>query len=130
MVLTIRTDNPQAEIGLFYNTGQKRQYKKWQAHRQLAESIHKEIDQMFKHEEISWNKITGIVCFQGPGSFTGLRIGITIANTLAYSLQVAIVGSTGNDWASNGIKKIADGVNKKIIIPTYGNEPHITQQKK
>lgn len=130
MILTIRTDNPDAEVGLFFDTGQKRQYKKWQAHRQLAESVHKEIDELLKAEGKNWKDISGIVCYKGPGSFTGLRIGLTVANALAYSLSVPIVGEGETEWIRTGIDHIASGQDEKIVIPEYGRDPHITQQKK
>lgn len=129
MILTIRTDKPQAEIGLFLDTGQKRQYKKWLAHRQLAESIHKEIDLLLKAEQISWSRLSSIVCYGGPGSFTGLRIGISVANALAYSLSVPIIGSYGEDWISAGLKELTNGKNHNVIEPNYGNAPHITKPK-
>lgn len=130
MILAIRTDNPEAEIGLFFDTGQKRQYKKWQAHRQLAESIHKEIDSLLKAENKGWKDISGIVCFKGPGSFTGLRIGLTVGNALAYSFGVPVVGESGEGWIDSGIKRISAGDDEKIAVPEYGRNPHITAQKK
>lgn len=130
MILTIRTDNPEAEVGLFFDTGQKRQYEKWQAHRELAESIHKKISELLKAEDKTFKGISGIVCYKGPGSFTGLRIGLTVGNALSYGIGCPIVGSAGQDWIQAGIKAIADGKNEVIVIPEYGREPHITKQKK
>lgn len=130
MILTIRTDNPQAEVGLFYNTGQKRQYKKWQAHRQLAESIHKEIDVLRKAESKTWQDVSGIICYKGPGSFTGLRIGLTVANALAYGLSIPVVSEVGEAWISTGIKRLASGNGEYVVVPEYGRGPHITKQVK
>jgi len=36
--------------------------------------------------------IKGVVVALGPGSFTGIRIGVTCANTLAYGLGVPVIG--------------------------------------
>lgn len=129
MILTIKTDKPEAEVGLFFDTGQERQYRKWLAHRQLAESIHKEIDALLKAEQISWNQLTAIICYGGPGSFTGLRIGISVANALAYSLGVPIAGASGGDWIIEGFKKINSAKADQLIKPNYGKSPHITTPK-
>lgn len=130
MILTIKTDNPKAEIGLFYDTGQKRQYKQWLAHKQLADSIHKELDIILKAESKTLLDISGIVCFKGPGSFTGLRIGLVVANTLAYSLMIPVVGESGNEWIRQGIKRLSLEEDERLVIPKYGKDPHITQQVK
>lgn len=130
MILAIKTDKPEAEVGLYFNTGQKRQHKKWTAHRQLAESIHKQINELLRAEGINWNNLTGVVCYKGPGSFTGLRIGITVGNALAYSLSIPIIGETGGDWIKMGLGHLANEKGANIILPEYGRLPHITQPKK
>lgn len=129
MILTIRTDKPEAEIGL-YDGDQKIDYQSWQAHRELAETVHVKIRDMLKFHGKDWPDITGIVAFKGPGSFTGLRIGLTVVNTLAYSLKVPIVGADGNDWAQNGLAALAASQDEQVVMPEYGAEAHITAQKK
>ena len=129
LILSLRTDNPQAEIGLF-DDKKELTYLKWQAHRQLAETIHKQVEALLERQGKLWHDIEGIVAFQGPGSFTGLRIGLSVANALAYSLQVPIVGSEGGKWLNSGIAQLLTGNDEKQVMPEYGSDPHITQQKK
>lgn len=129
IILTLRTDKPEAEIGLFDGKN-KLSYKTWQAHRQLAETLHSVVHEQLTAAGYDWNNIEGIVAYQGPGSFTGLRIGLSTANALAASLQTPIVGAQTEDWLSHGLEQLISGNNDKVVFPFYGADPHITQQKK
>ena len=51
----------------------------------------KEIDTMLKQNHLEPNDIDKIIVVNGPGSFTGIRVGVTIAKTYAYSLKKEIV---------------------------------------
>jgi tRNA threonylcarbamoyladenosine biosynthesis protein TsaB len=127
LILTIRTDKPEAEIGL-YDDQEQLKYEIWQAHRQLAETIHSKIAELLKSQHKDLTDLDGIVAFQGPGSFTGLRIGLTVANTLADSLQIPIIATT-DDWIEQGIQRLLNGENDKLALPEYGREPNITKPK-
>jgi tRNA threonylcarbamoyladenosine biosynthesis protein TsaB len=129
IILTIRTDNPEAEIGLF-DGDTKVAYEAWQAHRQLAETLHKKIAELLKSAGKGLTDLEAIVAYQGPGSFTGLRIGLTVANTLAYAENIPIVAAMTDDWISLGSGRLLRGENDKMAMPEYGAEVHITQQKK
>ena len=128
-VLTIRTDNPQAEIGL-YDADNKLAYETWQAHRQLAETLHHKIQEILEGQKVSLQDLTGIIVYQGPGSFTGLRIGLSVANALADALSVAIVGSQTDAWIQSGLDRLRAGNNDQVVVPEYGAPVHITEQKK
>jgi tRNA threonylcarbamoyladenosine biosynthesis protein TsaB len=127
LILVLRTDKPEAELGLF-DDNRRLAYIKWPAHRELAEAIHKKIDQLLKPEGKSLNDIEGIVVFKGPGSFTGLRIGITVANALAYSQKIPIVARGELKWLETGLKNILSGQNDRIAIPEYG-APAVTSKR-
>lgn len=128
IILSLRTDNPGAEIGLFEDDKQLA-YESWQAHRQLAETLHIQIEKLLRSIDKDWNDIDGVMVYRGPGSFTGLRIGISVANALAASLAVSIVGKSGASWREDGIKSLLSGANDKQILPEYGAEVHITKAK-
>jgi len=127
--LSIRTDKPEAEIGIY--DGEKRlAYKTWPAHRELAETIHKEMKKMLDLLSISLSDVQGIVAYKGPGSFTGLRIGLSVANALAYGLDIPIIAADGDDWIGQGLKQLESGKNEKIALPEYGSAPNITAPSK
>ena len=48
------------------------------------------IDEMLKEKNIKLNDLNKIVVVNGPGSFTGIRIGVTVAKTISYSLNIPI----------------------------------------
>lgn len=129
IILTIRTDNPEAEIGL-YQDKVKIDYHVWTAHRQLSETIHQQIEKLLQNHSHTIGDIEGIVCYKGPGSFTGLRIGLTVANALAYSLDASIVATMGENWLEEGLDMLGQGKDQKVVVPEYGRDPHITKQKK
>lgn len=129
LILTIRTDKPEAEIGLCEDS-KKLQYKTWQAHRKLAETIHISIKELLETGGKELKDLEGIVAYEGPGSFTGLRIGISVANALSQSLAIPIVGCSSDEWINQGVKSLLAKDNDKIVVPEYGADPHITAQKK
>ncbi|HYF96546.1 MAG TPA: tRNA (adenosine(37)-N6)-threonylcarbamoyltransferase complex dimerization subunit type 1 TsaB [Patescibacteria group bacterium] len=129
MILTIRTDKPEAELGL-YNGHKELGYIKWQADRQLSQDIHKKLDGLFKEQDISYPDLKGVVVYKGPGSFTGLRIGISVANTIASEIDIPIAGSSSEDWISEGIRLLPQNSKVRLVLPEYGSAPKTTKPKK
>jgi tRNA threonylcarbamoyladenosine biosynthesis protein TsaB len=129
LILILRTDKPEAEIGL-YNDETRLAYDTWQADRQLAETLHSRLRSLLETHTYSLADLEAIAVFQGPGSFTGLRIGISVANALADGLAIPIVGTMGPHWIAEATKQLRSGDNQRIVLPEYGSPPHITLPKK
>jgi len=129
LVLAIRTDKPEAELGLFAEHS-KLAYETWQAHRQLSVDIHRKIEALLQAQGKTWQDVQGIVCFQGPGSFTGLRIGLGVGNAVAYSLGVPVVATMGEDWLAKGIARLHAGEQDEVALPHYGANANITLPRK
>lgn len=59
------------------------------------------IEEILAQHKLKLTDITAITVATGPGSFTGLRVGATVANALGYLLNVPVNGK------------------KALAIPTY-----------
>lgn len=128
VIVGIRTDKPDAELWL---TADGEQWiHTWPAHRELARTIHEQMRDFLASHGRTLDNLDGMIVFRGPGSFTGLRIGITVANTLAYGLGKPIVGASSDDWFAIGSARLHGGEDDTQVLPEYGAPVHITQQKK
>lgn len=50
------------------------------------------VDQLMKEVGVSPEQLDKIIVAKGPGSYTGVRIGLTTAKTLAWALDIPIIG--------------------------------------
>ncbi|MBI4101214.1 tRNA (adenosine(37)-N6)-threonylcarbamoyltransferase complex dimerization subunit type 1 TsaB [Candidatus Microgenomates bacterium] len=130
MVLAIRTDKPAAELYLLSAGGKQAAKDIWPAGNQLSKQILSHIKQLLNEKNQSLAGLDGIIVFAGPGSFTGLRIGISVANGLAYGLSIPIVGTKGNQWIKNGLREFPKAKTDRFVIPEYGARPNISRPKK
>lgn len=102
----------------------------WEAGRDLSKGLLRFLEEILSRFGKGWGDITGVVLYRGPGSFTGLRIGHTVMNTLAHAQGVAIIGATGETWQSDGLSRLEQGENDQIVMPHYGADANITTPRK
>lgn len=110
MKLYLDTSSPKTILKL-----DDKQYE-WESGRSLARDLHKYIHEKLVENNADWRDISEIIFFAGPGSFTGLRIGATVVNTLAQDLNVPLYNHRGE--------------RVEIILPEYGRPANITPPKK
>lgn len=57
------------------------------------------LDVLLKERELEPESLKGIIVSLGPGSFTGLRIGVCLSKGLAFVLKIPVIGvSTFDSW--------------------------------
>lgn len=91
--------------------------------------------------------LKAIIVVAGPGSYTGCRVGVAVANALGFSLNIPVVGINKFEIFKNpkeksfftkeAVLKIIQKAQKKlktkkiekISLPFYEKPPHITKPK-
>ena len=77
-----------------------------------AERLHVFIDEIIKEVGITFQELSAIAVSQGPGSYTGLRIGVSAAKGLCFALDIPLIAvDTLQVLASQA--KVSNG----LIIP-------------
>ena len=84
--------------------------------RDLAEKLLAFIRDKLAENGKTFQDLTEITFMSGPGSFTGLRIGAAVVNTLASELDIPLYDHEGNLV--------------KIILPNYGRGANISTPRK
>ncbi len=101
--LFISTYNNLITIGLLYD-GQIKIKKEQESHHGHSIYLVPLIDDIIKENKITVNDLNEIIVVNGPGSFTGIRLGITVAKTLAYTLNIPIKTITSIEALAASIK--------------------------
>lgn len=127
MILAIRTDKPEAELYLLDTKFEIIADHKWLADRTLADNLLAQINKFLHTHQCHTSGLSGIVIFTGQGSFTGLRIGTAVANAFAYSLNIPIIATAGENWlAADALAPLDKTKLGQLVTPRYDRSPNIT----
>lgn len=69
-----------------------------------AEKITVFIEEVLKESHTSIKELDAVVVSKGPGSYTGLRIGVSTAKALCFSLDIPLISADTLFSMANGIK--------------------------
>lgn len=130
MILTLKTADMTTELGLWQSVDQPVATETWESGRQLADDLLAHIERLLSSHDADFKDLTGLVVFAGPGSFTSLRIGLTVTNTIAYANTCPIVSASGDDWVKSGFIKLKSAKPGDFVLPEYGAEANITKPRK
>jgi tRNA threonylcarbamoyl adenosine modification protein YeaZ len=95
-LLAIDTATSVVVVAAGSTEGQLRAFRSFPAEHRHGSHLLPTIDALLRDEGLSLDRIAGVVVGLGPGAFTGLRVGLATAKTLAHARGLPIVGiSTG-----------------------------------
>jgi len=77
-----------------------------------AEKLHVFLEELLKETDLSFKDINAIAVSQGPGSYTGLRIGVSASKGLCYALDIPLIAVDTMQILANQVT-----VEEGIIIP-------------
>jgi hypothetical protein len=84
----------------------------WPAGYRHGEQLLAGVEQLLAETGLSRDRLVGLVVGTGPGAFTGLRVGLATAKTLAHALRIPIAGiGTGEALLE------ADGEATALLLP-------------
>lgn len=89
-LLAIDTSTEHAGIALSTSVSVQRHI--WPAHREQTTTVLPEIDKMLKTCQMAPSDLTGLIVATGPGTFTGLRVGLALAKGMVAALSLPLVG--------------------------------------
>ena len=89
-------DNKEIKVGLRIG-GKEYWIKKKHQKAQIVLSL---IDKIMRAHKLEPSQLSAIEVNTGPGSFTGLRVGIAIANALGFSLKIPVNGKKVGEYTS------------------------------
>lgn len=108
--------------------------KSWLSENDEAERLMPEINELLKSKKVKYEDLKGIIVIRGPGSFTGLRVGIAAANMMSYMLSIPIssidtfaflweINATLNEKKENSALTLFAGKKELYIQLKKGAEP-------
>ncbi len=75
------------------------------------------IDKIMKEANRELKELDGVVVSIGPGSYTGLRIGVSTAKGIAYSLQIPVITVGTLEGIANGCRSQIADLSSLQIVP-------------
>lgn len=91
----------------------------WKGNRDETVKLLPVISRILKKAKLNFHDLDSVTVNPGPGGFSALRIGVTVANILAFALGIPLYEITGKKW-----RKV------KVAVPRYNIPPKITMPTK
>lgn len=126
MILSIDTSGEVARVKLFDpSNSQMIDEDSIPGFQMLSEQLLVTIEKLLARNLLTKKDLGSILVNRGPGSYTGVRIGVTTANLLAYALDIPV---HGGDFSQSKKESVCDKFTSPVNA-IYDKPPHITKRR-
>ena len=102
-----------------------------------AEKLHVFIKQILEQNQLKAKDLDAIAVSMGPGSYTGLRIGVSAAKGLAYTLNIPLIAISTLEILARKIRTkdayiipVLDARRMEVYSAVYDTQYHLTRKVK
>lgn len=127
-VLAITTSGPRGQVALTTGSGAPL-LRRLEAGSTRGRDLLPAIVALLAEAGLERSALRGIAVDRGPGSFTGVRIGVTTATTMAYALRIPVTGLSSlallaaGSQATGPVAAIRDAGRGRLYIQTFAAGP-------
>lgn len=133
----IAFDTASAALKILLCCGGKYSYYQSSDARSASEKLLAETDKLLKAAGVTISCIDFVACVTGPGSFTGIRIGMSTAKAIAYALNIKVVAvnslqllAYNNSGKSDTVVAVCDAGNGYRYVAVYDDKCNGIMQPK
>jgi tRNA A37 threonylcarbamoyladenosine modification protein TsaB len=136
MFLAIQTVRVENQVLLLNEQFSVLAEKSWESKNDQAAKLLPSIEEMLTLAKLNYRDISKIIIVNGLGAFSSTRIGVNVANTLAYLTGAPLLAMTIAKDDQRNFKELLEKFLKSnpaeqtIVSPVYATEPTITPSKK
>ena len=130
MILVIDTATRRPVVALAAEDGTVLVERTWESRQRQGEELLTQLETALAEIGARRGDLSAVVVGTGPGSFTGLRIGMATAKTIAYALEIPIVGVSSTRALALAALAGAPGADKVVVtLPAGAADRYVHQFK-
>ncbi|MCO5221098.1 MAG: tRNA (adenosine(37)-N6)-threonylcarbamoyltransferase complex dimerization subunit type 1 TsaB [Thermomicrobiales bacterium] len=125
-LVAIDTSSDRAGVALF--DGERANVIAWNAHRNHTVDTLRQVDHLLRLAGLELADLSGIAVATGPGSFSALRVGLSIGKGLAFAQGLPLVGVPTTDaiaatvaWAGRPVIAVMTAGRGRVVWTRYLN---------
>lgn len=124
IVLGIETATERVGVAIGDHEGVRAQFEVTRGRRH-AETVTPAIENVCREADVDLGEVSAIAVDVGPGLFTGLRVGLATAKSLAQALDVPMVGITSLEVLAHPLRYVGGSEERTIVAVVDGRKGQV-----